>query len=147
MAFVAVKPCRFAGQSFRIGESVPDEVIHPGAVRNLIKMGLIAEAGATANEPTEAKPQTETVSTINITIHAEEGDLILAPTPEGLQAIFDVLSSKAADAEGIIEGITDGDALIILDVSDSRKTIKELCRNRAKEISEPLEEEESEGEL
>ena len=147
MAYVAVKPCKFAGQSFRIGESVPDEVIHPGAVRNLIKMGLIAEAGATASAPTETEPQKETVSTINITIHAEEGDLILTPTPEGLQAIFDVLSSKAADAEPIIESITDGDALILLDVSDSRKSIKELCRTRAQEISEPLEEEESAGDL
>ena len=144
MAFVAVKPCRFAGQSFRIGESVPDEVIHPGAVRNLIKMGLIAETDAAGKRAEE--PQKEN-STISITIQAEEGDLILTPTPEGLQAIFDVLSSKAADAEPIIESITDGDALILLDVSDSRKSIKELCRARAQEIAEPLEEEESAGDL
>lgn len=143
MAFVAAKPCRFSGQSFRIGESVPDEVIHPGAIRNLLKMGLIAEAGALATKPAEAG---KTTQTITITIHDKKGDLILAPTPEGLQAIFDVLSSSIAGAEPTISKMTDGDALILLDATDNRKSIKELCKTRAQEIAEPTNEE-SEGDL
>lgn len=145
MAYIAVKPCKFAGQSFRIGDSVPDEAIHPGAIRNLIKMGLIAEAEATATKAADAEK--EATPTIKITIHAKEGDLILTPTAEGLQAIFDVLTSSIATAEPTIDEMTDGDALILLDVADNRKSIKELCRTRAQEISEPLEDEESEGDL
>lgn len=144
MAFVAVKPCRFAGQSFRIGDSVPDEVIHPGAVRNLIKMGLIAETDAAGKQ---AETTQKKNSTISITLHAKEGDLTLHPTAEGLQAIFDVLTGSVADAEPTIDGMTDGDALILLDAADNRKSVKELCRTRAQEIAEPLEDEESAGDL
>ena len=34
MAYVALKPCKFAGQIFKIGERVPEEAILPGAASN-----------------------------------------------------------------------------------------------------------------
>lgn len=139
MAYVALKPCRFAGQSFRIGESVPAEVIQPGAAKNLVKMGIIAEESAA----TMAAAPEETQRKITVTIHAEEGDMPLEPTEEGLQALFDVITSNVAKAEPIIEGMKDGDALILLDLADNRKSVKELARTRAQEINAP---EESEGE-
>lgn len=54
MAYTALKPCRFAGQSFRIGESVPVEVIQPGAAKSLVKMGVIAEVPSENAAPIDA---------------------------------------------------------------------------------------------
>lgn len=139
MAYVALKPCCFAGQRFKIGESVPDELIHPGAVNNLVKMQIIAEQdGTTTKETDNIQPPA-----ITIDIHAEEGDLPLELTNEGLQAVFDVLTGKTAEAEAVIERMTDGDALILLHISDSRKAVKAAAEARAKAISR---EEESAGE-
>ena len=42
MTYVAQKPCRLAGQAFLIGDVIPDEVIHPGAAKNLLRMGIIS---------------------------------------------------------------------------------------------------------
>lgn len=130
MAYIAIKPCRFAGQSFKVGESVPAEVIQPGAAKNLVKMGIIAEGeGATVKAPV-AKPTIKEPE-ITVIIHADDGDLPLNPTPKGLQSVFDVLTSTANNAEAIIEKMTDGDALILLNATDSRKSIKALTEERA----------------
>lgn len=146
MAYVAIKPCRFAGQSFRIGESVPAEFIQPGAAKNLVKMGIIAEEvgeifASSMNNTTIVK------ETITIVIHAEEGDMPLNPTQGGLQAIFDVLTDNVSAAEQTINGMTDEDALILLHIADSRKSVRELAETRAKELNAPQEGEESEGDL
>lgn len=133
MAYVALKPCRFVGQTFRIGEAVPDELIHPGAVKNLLKMQVLAiqDNGII---PANNQEQIQDNETVQISVPAEEGDIMLDVSPEGLQAIFNVLSGKAADAESIIEKMDEGDALILLHLVDSRKTIKEAAEARAKEI-------------
>lgn len=147
MAYVATKPCKFAGQSFRIGEVVPAEVIQPGAAKNLVKMGIIAEqSGELIVSTIETAEAKEPTPYAKVVIHAEEGDMDLNLTPEGLQAIFDVLSSNVSAAEPIISEMTDGDALILLHISDSRKSVKELAETRAKELNAPQEGEESEGE-
>lgn len=153
MAFIAAKPCKFAGQRFRIGEEIPADAIQPGAAKNLIKMGIIAERkpeGFTAEINTIAAEEIEEGTRLpdaEIIIHAEEGDMPLNPTPEGLQAIFDVLTSNVSGAEPIIKEMTDGDALILLHLSDSRKSIKELAETRAKALNAPQEGEESEGDV
>lgn len=142
MAYVAVKPCRFAGQSFRIGELVPVDSLQPGAAKNLVKMGVIAEG-----EPEAAKPTAEPELTDEIAIRINIHDMPLDVTVDGLQAIFDVLSSTASEAENIIQEMTDEDALILLNASDSRKSIKSLTEERAKALLKKPEGEESEGEL
>lgn len=149
MAFIAVKPCKFAGQRFRIGEIVPADVIQPGAAKNLIKMGIIAEEGGELIVSTiETKEiSTDSIPDAKVTIHAEEGDMDLLLTAEGLQSIFDVLTSNVSAAEPIINEMTDGDALILLHISDSRKSIKELAETRANAINAPQEGEESEGDV
>lgn len=145
MAYVAVKPCRFAGQSFKIGEIVPVDSLQPGAAKNLVKMGVIAEseAEAAAQKPTAAEPAMVDEIAIRINIH----DMPLDVTVDGLQAIFDVLSSTASEAEKTIQEMTDEDALILLNACDSRKSIKSLTEERAKALLAEPEGEESEGEL
>ena len=140
MAYTAIKPCRFAGQTYRIGEEVPAEVIQPGAAKNLVKMGIIAESGGAINA---APIKTVKLPAREVVIRAKEMDL--TPTPKGLQAIFDVLTANVSEAETIIEKMTDNDALILLNISDSRKSVKELTEARAKALN--TEGKESEGDL
>lgn len=137
MAYIALKPCTFAGQKFKIGDSIPGDVLLPGAAKNLIKMGKIAStdgAGvAMANN-----------QGIVIAAHTEDGDMPLNLTPGGLQQIFDVLTANVEGAENIIETMADGDALILLHMCDSRKGVKAAAEARAKALEAPEEEESQE---
>ena len=132
MAYIAIKPCTFASQSFRIGDTIPDGLIHPENARNLTKMGIVAERSQ-GDTPTTA--QTPAPATVAITIHDDSGEIPLNVTPGGLQAVFDVLCAPVASAEGTISGMTDDDALILLHAADSRKSVKEAVRARAEAIS------------
>lgn len=138
MTYVALKPCRFAGQEFRIGDPIPGDLIHQGSAKNLIQMKIIARTGGVEAEQTVVIP----APALRIGIKTEEGILCLEPTEEGVQAVFSVLTSTTTEAEEIIKEMTDSDALILLHMSDGRKTIKAAAQERAKEIGA----EESEGE-
>ena len=137
MAYIAVKPCRFAGQSFKVGEIIPAEFLQPGASKNLVKMGIIAEEGGELVAPS---------TDITVVLHTAEGDMDLNLTPEGLQAVFDALTGNVSEAEATINEMTDVDALILLDCSDKRKSVGELTKARAEALTAPQEGEESEGE-
>lgn len=139
MAYVALKPCCFAGHRFRIGEIVPGELVHPGNANNAVKMGLIAEQSGDAGT-TAKTPEVLAVSTMVVTIHTAEEDIPLELTQEGLQAVVDVLTSNVDDAEPVIAAMTDGDALILLHMTDSRKSIKAAAEARAQEINQETEE-------
>jgi len=145
MAYIALKPCRFAGQSFRIGDTIPDELVHSGASKNLVKMNIIGidgeNAPALAAKPAEAKEEF-----ITIDIHTSEGDMPVNVTKEGLQAIFDVLQESAKDTESTIAQMTDTEALLLINICDSRKSVKALAEDRAKAISDADEAEESDQE-
>lgn len=130
MTYVALKPCRFAGQNFRIGDNIPGELIHQGQADNLVKMQLIAKADSEAKE-TIVIP----APAFSIAVNVEEGVMHLEPSEEGVQAIFSVLTSKTAEAEEIVKTMTDADALILLHMSDGRKTIRAAAETRAKELN------------
>lgn len=133
MKLIAKKPCGFGGKKFYIGDEIPAEyVLNPQTQEKLGNLVIVND------EDEAASP----VGTMEVVIHAEEGDLPLALTKEGLQAFVDVLTCKAAEAKPIIEQMTDGDALILLHIADSRKEIKAAAENRAKALGP----EESEGE-
>ena len=131
MAYIALKPCRFAGQDFRIGDPIPGAIVHPGAAENLVKMKIIAKAKSDVEPDKIFIP----APAFSIAVQVEEGEMRLEPTEEGIQDIFSVLTSKTAEAEGIVKNMTDADALILLHMSDGRKAIKAAAEDRAKAIS------------
>ena len=133
MAYVALKPCCFAGQRFKIGETVPDAIVHPGNAKNLVKMGVIAEQ----NTETEkvVVPEPTQLETMTVVVHAKEGDLPLNLTKEGLQAVVDVLTSNVDDAEPVVAAMHDGDALILVHLTDNRKSIKAAAEARAQALN------------
>lgn len=134
MTLIAKKPCSFGGEKFFIGNPIPAEyVINP---REQEKMGVltIVDGDVPSTGKTPSAPH------ITIEVKTEEGVLPLEVTAIGVQAVFDVLTAKADDAEPIINEMTDGDALILLHICDSRKTIKAAAEARAQVLnSEPEE--------
>lgn len=132
MAYVALKPCGFAGQRFKIGDNIPAELVLPGAAKNLVEMGIIVDTDAAATPAKETIVKTEALT---IALHTDDGDLPLEPSQEGIQQVFDALTGNVGHAETIIKAMTDGDALILLNAADSRKSIKEATEARAKELS------------
>lgn len=131
MAYTALKPCSFAGNRYKIGEIVPDEVIQPGAEKNLVKMGVLALQEGT--QPRNTAPKAAEI--VSVSVKTEEGTIPLEITKDGLQGIVDVLTSKVGEAGEAVSQITDNDALILLHLADSRKTIKEAAESRAKELA------------
>lgn len=131
MKLVAQKPCSFGGKKYFIGQEIPvEEVLNPKMHVAMGTLSILEE---------EAKKQDDAKITVRVG-HGEE-ELYINVTPEGLQAVVDVLTASTKDAEPIIAEITDGDALLLLHASDSRKAIKEAAKERVQAITE-----ESEGE-
>lgn len=135
MSYVALKPCQFAGQKFKIGNEIPQNLILPGAAKNLVKMEVIANAGSVT-----AGVVTEAAQTISVVVHADEGDLQLELTAAGIQQIFDALTDNVEGAVSVVDTMTDEDALILLHMSDSRKGVKTAAEARAKALTEEPEE-------
>ena len=135
MKLIARKPCSFGGEKFYIGDEIPTEhVLEPKAQEKMGVLAIVADdAGATP--PAAPVVVHNNVDTMTVVIHAEEGDLPLELTTEGLQAFVDVITSKPAEAETTIKEMTDGDALILIHIADSRKTVKAAAEERAKSLN------------
>ena len=144
MKLIAQKPCSFGGKRFYIGDEIPAQLIlNPHAQAKMGVVAIVNDEAAAVSPDTADEETRSPAETITVVIRTEEGDLPLNLTAEGLQSVVDVLSGKAADAEPIIAQMTDGDALILLHMSDPRKTIKEAAEARAQALS--AEEEDAEG--
>lgn len=53
MDFIALKPCCFAGQKFKIGETVPRELVLPEMKKRLLAMGKLAALPEEIPKPSE----------------------------------------------------------------------------------------------
>ena len=133
MPYVALRPCRFSGMAFFVGEGIPDDIVQPSAAKNLIKASVIAPVS-----DGEQGARTETFvpesTGITVSVNTEQGTMHLEITPDGLQSVFDVLTGKVIDAEDIVRTMTDVNALILLDLSDSRRTVREIVRARGRSL-------------
>lgn len=135
MKLIAKKPCSFGGKSFFIGDEIPSElVIDPKAQEMMGKLVIVGDASTGAQ-----KAVTAPVSSVSIVVHAEEGDMPLEISTTELQKIFDVLTGNVEDGEDIIKEMTDDDALILLHITDGRKSIKAAAEARAKALNENTE--------
>lgn len=130
---IALKPCSFGGQKFYIGDEIPTEYVADPATQE--KFGTIkvvsVESEVTVVDETIVIPE----PTLSLLVKNDDKEMTLTPTDKGIQDVFNVLMGKASNAEDIIKKMEDGDALILLHLSDSRKTVKELAEDRAKELA------------
>ncbi len=129
MKLIAKKPCSFGGNKFYIGDEIPVEYVLDYKVQE--KRGVIA---CVSEEKEMAQTPAMPPEKITIFIAAQEGDVELTPTPEGLQSVFDALNGNVEEAEAVIKQMADGDALLLLEETDNRKSIKTAVQERAKEL-------------
>lgn len=134
MKLIARKACSFGGKKFYIGDDVPVALVLDPTVQE--KRGVLA----IVNDDAGTTPPAEPVDTMTVFVHADEGDLPLNLTQEGLQSVVDVLTGTVEDAEPIIAALDDGDALILLHVTDTRKSVKNAAEARAKALNAKPEE-------
>lgn len=137
---IAKKPCSFGGQQFFIGDEIPASyVLDPKtqeAMGVIVIVGGDAESGS-GTDVCGTQPIVISDPTLTICVNVDGSDMELEPTDRGLQDIFNVLIGHANEAEAIINGMDDEDALILLHMSDSRKTVKAAAEARAKELANP----------
>ena len=129
---IALKPCSFGGNKYYIGDEIPAEYVASPAAQE--KLGTLKAVGV-GTEEVEQENVDIPVSSLAIIVQNEGEEMTLEPTAKGVQDIFNVLTSNVSDAEPIISQMDDGDALILLHLADSRKTIKEAAELRATEIA------------
>lgn len=128
MKLIARQPCNFGGKRFYIGDEIPAEyVLNPQSQESLGVLAIVQDAPAPVVIPEPS---------LSIAIRGEEGDMMVEPSVEGVQAVFDALTSNVEDAKAIVEQMTDGDALILLHVTDGRKSVQAAAEARAKELNE-----------
>lgn len=129
MKLIAKKPCGFGGRKFYIGDEIPaDLVMNP---REQEKMGVLSIMGDGVKTET-VKVQVESVT---VKVPVEEGELVLDITCDGLQSVVSVLTGTADEAKATIDAMTDSDALILLHLTDSRKSVKNAAETRAKVLN------------
>lgn len=139
---IAKQTCNF-GKRFYIGDEIPvAAVLDPHLQEKRGVLVIVNDDAAAPADPVAPADPPVLVEAMEVVIHAQEGDMPLHLTKEGLQAVVDVITSKPSEAKPIIEQMSDGDALILLHIADNRKEIKNAAENRAKALSP----EESEGE-
>ena len=112
-------------------------------------MGTLAIVAETESPAPAPETPNNPVDTMTVVVPSKDGGLSLDLTREGLQAVVNVLTDKPADAEAIIKEMEDGDALILIHIVDSRKSVKAAAEERAKALNPEESEgnpEESEGE-
>lgn len=141
MKLIAKKPCSFGGEKFYIGDEIPVEyVLDPVAQERLGVLAIVkvddAEGGQGGDHECPPQPIVISDPMLTICVHVNGEDVELEPTDSGLQDIFNVLIGPAEAAAAIIKEMDDEDALILLHMADSRKSVKNAAEARAKAIRE-----------
>lgn len=135
MKLIARKPCSFGGKKFYIGDEIPVEYVENPTTQE--KMGVLFIVEDTeGGESATVQPIVISDPTLTICVHVDGQDMELEPTDGGLQDIFNVLIGTAPAAEAIIGEMTDEDALILLHMADSRKSVKAAAEARAKVLAQ-----------
>ena len=127
MKYIAKKVCRFAGHDFIIGDVIPEDLLFHDRIPELLKLGVISEAAVEVDGK-------EDVVKFDIMIHAEEGEIPVSLTSEEVNQCFSVLQSNTEHAKEVLEEITNLDVLLLLDVSESRKGVSALVKERANQL-------------
>ena len=141
MKLIALKPCKFGGKNFKIGEDIPEKlVMNPKAQA---KMGVISVSDGESVSPEELQECTAQVGIVKfeVPVHAEEGDLVLQVTNEELTVFTDILQIGVKTTEDkqkisdIVQNIESMDLLIMLDALDGRKHVAEEAKARAEVLA------------
>ena len=113
MDYIALRPCTFSGQRYRIGETIPGDAVMDG--KRQIALGTLAahrEADAGATD-------------IAIII----GGAQISLTPDELQTVFDILQATAGDAAAAIQEEHRENVRQVIAACDSRRSVKTALKD------------------
>ena len=113
MDYIALRPCTFAGQRYRIGETVPGSAVMDG--KRQIALGTLA-----------ARREADTGATdIAIAISGAQ----ISMTPDELQAVFDILQADSRDAAAAIQTEQRENVRQVIAACDSRRSVKTALKD------------------
>lgn len=125
--YIAQKPCSFAGQRFKIGETIPEGLVHEKAIPRLKKGGILAVVGEGS-----LLPSATTLETVAVPILADEGECFADMTIEDLLAGVRAIQMEDEELLAAIETIESGDTLMLIDVFRGKtEEIHKACHSRA----------------
>ena len=129
--FIALKPCNFAGQRFLAGETIPEKLVHPSAVRRLKNQRFIVvpDEQKEVVEVPVGLPEARQLFTVPIL--ADGNELSVELEPEELKTLFIVLQNNADKAGKLIAEQVNKDLLLCIHALDSRKSVKEAAKEQA----------------
>lgn len=133
MNYVALKPVKFCGRQYKVGEIVPEGVVDERRSLFLKKSGHIAEA-AIVNE---ANTENLSVNPNTLSIPLLQSKHELAVNAQQLLQFFATIQKTMEEAKIEIATMTEEDApvLHLLHEIDSRKGIKAAVETRLADLS------------
>ena len=129
--YTALKPCSFAGERYRIGESIPDGVLIPGAVKRLLKEGVIAEVNAGLLLPASTSLEKE----VEIPLIAEE-NAVLKLTVEELIEVVKIAQMNEDDIIAQLQFIKKEEQLVLIDALVKSDAVFEAAKELATETDQ-----------
>ena len=113
MDYIALRPCTFSGQRYRIGETVPGEVVMDG--KRQVALGTLAARREADADTTDI---TITIGGAQISFSADE-----------LQAVFDILQADSRDAAAAIQTEQRENVRQVIAACDSRRSVKTALKD------------------
>lgn len=129
MAYIAQKPCSFAGQKFRVGEIIPESVLQPGAIKGLKQAGKIAETGAGNLQPVPASFEKE----VTIPLVAKDSEVKMT-VPQLIEAVT-IAQMEHDDRLSMIGLVNREEQLMVIDAICKDEEVFEAAAKRAAELN------------
>lgn len=129
--YIALKACSFKGQKFKAGDTIPNGLVMPTAVRRLIKGEIIAEVGNAG----PLLPASTSLEMVSVPIIAEEGTTYLDMKVDELLEAVHTIQKSEEEIIADIEKMTSEDVLIFIDIfKGDVESIREAANKRADEL-------------
>lgn len=113
MDYIALRPCTFAGNRYRIGETIPGDAVMDG--KRQIALGTLAARREADADTTDI---TITIGGAQISFSADE-----------LQAVFDILQADSRDAAAAIQTEQRENVRQVIAACDSRRSVKTALKD------------------
>lgn len=144
MAYTVLKPINIGGKRRIIGEVLNDNDVAAGRVYSLVKSGYISEIKTIPEVVNENIKEGIDVAelkqlTINIPIKQNDGVFDIEVALDDAVEVFTILQSKVEEATERIKKIEKEEVLILIDATDSRKSVKAVAAEQAKKINQKIE--------
>ena len=131
MNYVALKPVKFCGRQYKVGEIVPEGVVDERRSLFLKKSGHIAEAASVNGANTENLSVNP--NTLSIPLLQSKHELVM--NAQQLSQFFATIQKTMDEAKIEIATMTEEAVLQLLHEIDSRKGIKAAVETRLADLS------------